>query len=103
MSGALGRSGAEAYALWRDRRHELIALALLAPDVIITPLAWVPEPPPWAFSDPPLPTPTVVEAARMAAEMMLEKPAMTRENYLELGKHMARLTRYYQESGWVEV
>lgn len=55
-----------------------------------------------AYSDPPPPTPTVVEAARVAAEMMGEKPAMTREDYLELGKQIARLNLFYKVCGWVE-
>lgn len=102
LSGALARSGAAAYALWQEQRHELISVGLLAPDVIITPLAWLPQPPPRAFPPPLPPVPSVIEAAREAAELMAEKPVMTREDYVELGKHIARLKAYYQESGWLE-
>ncbi|GHF63533.1 hypothetical protein HNQ07_004500 [Deinococcus metalli] len=99
---ALAAGGVAAHALWQARRRELVALGLMAADVVITPSAWTPQPPPAPYQEPLPPTPTAVEAARVAAELLAERPAMTREDHVALGVYIARLRALHQELGWEE-
>ncbi|THF88377.1 hypothetical protein E7T09_04005 [Deinococcus sp. KSM4-11] len=99
---ALAAGGDAAYALWQARRVELVAAGLVGADVVITPSAWTPQPPPPPFQEPLPPTPTSVEAARIAAELLTERPRMTREDHVALGTFIARLRLLHQELGWEE-
>ncbi|GHF31137.1 hypothetical protein HNQ07_000626 [Deinococcus metalli] len=70
--------------------------------MVVTPLAWVPRWPAPPLPEPLPPTPTAVEAARIAAELLAERPRMTREDHVALGQSIARLRLLYQELGWEE-
>ena len=99
---ALRRGGEDAYAFWQAHRTQMVKDQTLAPDVVVTPLAWVPQWPPPPMPEPLPPTPTVLDAAQVTADLLLERPAMSREDYLRLGRLIARIKLLHAEMGWQE-
>ncbi|GHF60423.1 hypothetical protein HNQ07_004229 [Deinococcus metalli] len=97
---ALAKSGQAAAELWQRERAALVAHGLLAPDLILTPSAWTPQPAPALYPEPLPPTPTAVEAARVAAELLGQRPPMTEEDHAALGVYIARLGLLYREVRW---
>ncbi|MFC3833395.1 hypothetical protein [Deinococcus rufus] len=99
---ALATGGEAAYALWQARRAELVASGLLGADVVITPSAWTPQPAPPPYVEPLALPSTAVEAARVATELLMARPRLTREEHAALGVYAVRLRHFHQELGWEE-
>lgn len=98
---ALRRGGEEAYTYWQAHRTQMVKDQTLAPDVVVTPLAWVPQWPP-PLPEPLPPTPTVLDAAQVTADLLLERPPMSREDYVLLGTLIARMKLLHSGMGWME-
>lgn len=99
---ALRRGGEDAYAYWQANRTQMVKDHTLAPDVVVTPLAWVPQWPPPPMPEPLPPTPTVLDAAQITADLLLERPPISREDYMRLGTLIARMKLLHSEMGWRE-
>lgn len=102
LMDALRLGGPEAYAYWQQHRTQLVKDQSLAADVVVTPLAFVPQWPPPSLPEPLPPTPTVLDAAQVTADLLMERPPMTREDYVRLGTLISRMKLLHSEMGWRE-